>query len=219
MPYLLRACLAASLALALPGLGLAQETAKPATRKAEPKPRPEGKKAEGKKAEAPKGEKKASPKEAAKPASVPGGSSATLVATFADWSAYTAQSGKAKICYALSQPKARAPASLKDIPAYVFVSFRPADNIRNEVAAVLNFKTKDGGTGSLAVGSTSYDIVTKGENAWVKNQADEVTAVGTMAKGGTMTLTATSAKGNKTTDRYSLSGFDKALDRAKRDCP
>jgi invasion protein IalB len=40
-----------------------------------------------------------------------------------------------------------------------------------------------------------------------------------MSKGGTLTVTATSARGNKTTDRYSLNGFGQALEQARRDCP
>lgn len=153
------------------------------------------------------------------PAGAPGGSQATLVETFSDWSAYTAQTGRSKICYALTQPKARTPANLKDTPAYLFVSFRPADNVKNEVAAVLNFDTKDGGSATLTVDRINYDLVTKGKNAWVKNPSEEILAIGTMAKGKTMTVAATSAKGNKTGDKYSLAGFQQALDRAKRECP
>lgn len=157
--------------------------------------------------------KKAAKKDGAGPAG------ATLVASFGDWGAYTANTGKSKICYALSEPKTRSPATLKDKKAYLFVSFRPAEKVRNEVAAVLNFTTKDGGPASLAIGSTNFDLVTKGENAWVKNASDEASAIDTMAKGGSMTLTATSARGSKTTDKYSLAGFPQALDQAKRDCP
>lgn len=159
-------------------------------------------------------------KPAAKPTAAtgaPGG--ATLVETYGDWGAYTAKSGRSKICYALSEPKSRSPATLKETKAYLFVSFRPADNVRNEVAAVLNFKTKEGGPASLVIGPTNYDLVTKGENAWVKNASEETLAIGTMSKGGTMTLNATSARGSKTADRYSLAGFAQALERAKRDCP
>ena len=163
----------------------------------------------------------AAKKTAAKPAEAasgtPGG--ATLVQTFGDWGAYTAQSGRSKLCYALSEPKARSPGTLKDTKAYLFVSFRPADNVRNEVASVLNFKAKDDGPASLAIGSTSYELVTRGQNAWIKTPSDEAQAIATMQKGGTLTVQATSAKGNKTSDRYSLSGFGQALDRAKRDCP
>ena len=153
------------------------------------------------------------------PADVPGGSSATLVATFNDWSAYTAQTGKAKICYALSQPKNRTPANLKDTPAYLFVSFRPAENIRNEIATVLNFALKENGAADVAIGSTSYELVVKGQNAWIKNPSEEAQAIATMSKGQNVTVSATSARGNKTTDRYSLAGFSQALERAKRECP
>lgn len=148
---------------------------------------------------------------------VPGG--AKLVASFGDWGAYTAQNGRSKMCYALSEPKSRSPASIKDTKAYLFVSFRPAERIRNELAVVLNFKTKDKGPGSLVIGDTTYELITMGENAWVKAANDEAAAIGSMSKGSTLTLQATSARGNKTTDRYSLTGFTQALEQAKRDCP
>ena len=148
---------------------------------------------------------------------VPGG--ATLVKSFGDWGAYTAQNGRSKMCYALSEPKSRAPANLKDTKAYLFVSFRPAEKVRNELAAVLNFKTKEKGAGSLVIGDVTYELITMGENAWVKAATDEAAAIGTMTRGGTMTVQATSARGNKTTDRYSLTGFSQALEQAKRDCP
>lgn len=155
----------------------------------------------------------------ATPAAAPGGGQATLVATFNDWSAYTAQTGKSKICYALSQPKSRSPANLKDTPAYLFVSFRPAENVRNEVATVLGFATKETGPAEASIGSTSYPLVTKGQNAWMKNPAEEAQAIATMSKGQSVTVSATSARGNKTGDRYSLAGFAQALDRAKKECP
>jgi invasion protein IalB len=40
-----------------------------------------------------------------------------------------------------------------------------------------------------------------------------------MSKGQAITVSATSARGNQTTDRYSLAGFAQALDRAKKECP
>jgi invasion protein IalB len=162
---------------------------------------------------------RAAQRPAAAPAQMPGGGTATLVATFSDWTAYTAQTGRAKICYALSQPKVRTPANLKDTPAYLFVSFRPAENVRNEVATVLGFATKDGGDAAVTIGSTSYPLVTKAQNAWIKNPAEEGQAITTMSKGQAIVVSATSARGNKTSDRYSLAGFAQALDRAKKECP
>jgi hypothetical protein len=166
---------------------------------------------------------KPAPAAAAKPAQPqaqaatgPGGSS--LVATFGDWGVYTAQAGRSKICYALSQPKDRLPRNLNRDPAYLFVSFRPAENVRNEVALVLGFAARENGPAEAAIGTASYALLTKAANAWLKNPAEEGQAIGTMSKASSVTVKAQSARGNQLTDRYSLSGFGPALERARREC-
>jgi invasion associated locus B (IalB) protein len=143
---------------------------------------------------------------------------AALLDSFGDWGAYAAGQGRSKICYALSTPKDRLPKELKRDPAYVFVSFRPAENVRNEVAVVMGFPTKDGGAAEAAVGPTRYMLVTKGSNAWIRNPAEEGQVIATMSRGQTLTIKATSGRGNEVTDRYSLTGFSQALDRARREC-
>ena len=158
---------------------------------------------------------------AAKPAQAqaatgPGGSS--LVASFGDWGVYTAQAGRSKICYALSQPKDRLPKNLNRDPAYLFVSFRPAENVRNEVALVLGFAARENGPAEAAIGTASYALLTKATNAWLKNPAEEGQAIGTMSRASSVTVKAQSARGNQLTDRYSLNGFGPALERARREC-
>ncbi|HEX2509227.1 MAG TPA: invasion associated locus B family protein [Microvirga sp.] len=163
--------------------------------------------------------KPASP--AAKPAAtaaVPGGASATVVATFADWSVYTAQTGRSKICYALTQPKDRAPKNLNRDPAYLFVSFRPAQNIRNEVALVMGFAAKADAPAEAVVGNASYALLTQAQNAWLKNPAEESQAISTMTRGQNLTVKVQSQRGNQLTDRYSLNGFGQALERARKEC-
>ena len=156
---------------------------------------------------------------AAKPAQAatgPGG--ASLVNSYGDWGVYTAQTGRSKICYALSQPQDRLPKNLNRDPAYLFVSFRPAENVRNEVALVLGFTAKENGPATAAVGNTSYALITKASNAWLKNPAEEGQAIATMAKSGTVTVKTQSARGSSLTDRYSLNGFSKALEQARKEC-
>jgi hypothetical protein len=156
---------------------------------------------------------------AAKPAQAatgPGG--ASLVASFNDWGVYTAQTGRSKICYALTQPKDRLPKNLNRDPAYLFVSFRPAENVRNEVALVLGYAAKENGPAEAAIGNASYALLTKATNAWLKNPAEEGQAIGTMARASSVTVKAQSARGNQLTDRYSLSGFGQALERARKEC-
>ena len=166
---------------------------------------------------------KPAPAAAAKPAQPqaqaatgPGGSS--LVASFGDWGVYTAQAGRSKICYALSQPKDRLPKNLSRDPAYLFVSFRPAENVRNEVALVLGFAARENGPAEAAIGTASYALLTKASNAWLKNPAEEGQAIGTMSKASSVTVKAQSARGNQLTDRYSLNGFGQALERARKEC-
>ena len=143
----------------------------------------------------------------------------TLVGTFGDWGAYEAQGAKSKICYALAQPKQRTPASLKREAAYIFISSRPGEGVRNEVSVIMGVAMKDGAAEAKAeVGTTAFDLVTKGQNAWMKNAAQESQLIDTMKKHGRMVVKAPLAKGS-VSDSYSLAGLAQALDRVSKDCP
>jgi hypothetical protein len=156
--------------------------------------------------------------QATAPAGAPGGAAATLVTNFGDWGVYTAQTGRAKICYALTQPKERLPKALSRDPAYLFVSFRPAENVRNEVALVMGFPTRENGPAQASIGQATYALLTKEQNAWLKNPAEESQAIAAMARGQNVTVKARSQRGNELTDRYSLDGFGQALERARKEC-
>ena len=163
---------------------------------AQPKGAPDGKESKGGTSGAPA---KPAPAGAAKPAAGspgPGGAKATLLASFRDWGAYASGDSRTKICYALSQPKERLPKDLKRDPGYLFVSFRPADNVRNEVAVVLGFATRDGGEAEAVVGQSTYALVTKGSNAWVRNPTEESQIIAAFTKGQSITVKATSGRSN-----------------------
>ena len=163
-------------------------------------------------------EKKGTERKGAKSAAGPGGAQATQLATFGDWTAYVSQQGRTKLCYALSKPQDQQPKDLKRGPAYLFVSFRPAENVRNEIAVVMGTAAQDGGAAEAVVGAKTYALVTKDQNAWVQNPAEENQVVATMSKGQNVVVKASGKKGGKLTDRYSLSGFGPALERARKEC-
>jgi len=166
-----------------------------------------------------------------------------LVGSYGDWTVFHSQSGKNKVCYTLAQPKQRDPDDLKRDPGYAFISERPGEGVRNEVSLIMGFDVgapsaddaKDSGDNkdkkkekdkkrelvapTAEVGDSSYDLLPKGANLWVKNAAQESALVAEMRKGKTLVVKATSKKGNLTTDTYSLSGFAQAIDRALKDCP
>jgi hypothetical protein len=142
---------------------------------------------------------------------------AEQLGTFGEWGAYATQ-GKAKTCYALAQPKTREPAATKRNPAYIFISTRPAENVKSEISFIMGFPMKDGAEASAEVGSSSFSLIAKGSNAWVKNPAEEERLIGAMKKHAKLTVKATSSKGKSTTDTYLLSGLGEALDKARKAC-
>ena len=91
-------------------------------------------------------EKKAVEKEKKPAKAAPGGGQPTLLGQFGDWGAYTATSGAKKVCYALAKPASSQtePANKPRDPAYIFVSTRPAENVRNEVSIVIGYPFKPG---------------------------------------------------------------------------
>jgi hypothetical protein len=140
------------------------------------------------------------------------------LASFGDWGAFLAAGGKEKTCYVLAQPAERVPSKLKRDPAYVFISSRPGENIHNEVSITMGFPMKDGGDAEADVSGTSFDLVSKGTNAWIKNPAQEAEFIATMKKSAKLVVKAASVKGNVTTDSYSLAGLSLALQRAEKEC-
>ncbi|WP_349368896.1 hypothetical protein [Salinarimonas sp.] len=143
---------------------------------------------------------------------------ATQLGTFGDWAAYTTEASGSKLCYALSQPQRRLPESLRRDPGYLFVSFRPSENVSNEVAAVMGFPTEENQTATGEIDGTTFNFVTRGENAWVQDPAQEDDVVAGFVRGRSFELKVRSARGNDTTDVYSLSGFTAAMNRAKEEC-
>lgn len=180
----------------------------------------QGSKSKSSKAAKSQSTSKAGAKGAAKgAAAAAGGGKPVLVASFGDWGAYMSQRGKSKVCYALAQPKERQPSSLKRDAGYVFISTRPAEGVRGEISIMMGFPLKEGAAGgSASVGSANFDLVAKGENAWVKNAAEEAQLADAMRKGSRLVIKAPSSKGNVTTDTYSLNGLGQALDRVHKEC-
>ena len=53
---------------------------------------------------------------------------------YKNWESFTAQTDKGKICFAQTVPTKRAPASIKREKSKLFVTFRPSEDIKDEVS-------------------------------------------------------------------------------------
>ena len=82
-------------------------------------------------------------------------------------------------------------------------------------------KSKPKGIASpvAAVDESTFDLLPKGANLWVKNAARESELIAEMRKGVTLEIRAASLKGNASTNSYSLAGFSQAMDRLQKECP
>jgi hypothetical protein len=169
----------------------------------------------------PKPEQKPDPAAApAAPAAADAGAQPSLLGMFGDWGAYTASPGGKKVCFALAKPSKSetTPAHRTRDPAFLFVSSRPAEKVKDEVSIIIGYGFKANTDATLELGGTSYAMYTLNDGAWVKNAAEETKLVDAMRKGGDVTIKGTSARGTGTLDVFSTKGLAQALDKVGEEC-
>jgi len=148
------------------------------------------------------------------------GDQPTLLGQYGDWGAYSATPGSKKVCFALSKPKSSKtePAGRKRDQAYLFISTRPAENVRNEVSLIIGYPIKPSSDATAEIGPTKFAMYTQNDGAWIKNVAEEARFIDAMRKGADLTIKGTSRLGTQSTDQFSLKGLGQALDRAEQEC-
>ena len=194
-----------------PGQPASAQEKQPA-KQAKPAAKGESKSAPSKKGPAP------GPAPAPQAAATAGGP--TLLGQFGDWGAYSANSGGRVLCYALAKPASQTtvPAGRPRDPAYIFVSTRPAENVRNEISVVIGYPFKPGSEATVELGSANCAMCTQADGAWVKNPAEEARMVDAMRKGADLVVKGESGRGTKSADSYALRGLAQALDRIAQEC-
>jgi invasion protein IalB len=162
----------------------------------------------------------AKPKPAAAAPAAPAAPQPTLLGQFGDWGAYTASPGGKKVCFALAKPSSSktAPPNRPRDPAYMFISSRPSEKVREEVSIIFGYGFKPNADASIEISGANYAMYTQADGAWVKNAAEETRLVEAMRKGVDLTVKGTSAKGTASTDTYSLRGLPEALNRVGQEC-
>ena len=140
------------------------------------------------------------------------------VGKFKDWESFILSQNGNKICFAQSIPVVRAPKKLKREPSRLFVSFRPAENITNEISVTNGYDFKIKTPVTAKSGKKSYDLFSKGKFAWVVDNNDEKKLIVTMKKASRLMIIGNTQKGDQTTDHYSMMGFTKAYNTAKKSC-
>ena len=140
------------------------------------------------------------------------------VGKFKDWESFVLSQDGNKTCFAQSIPVVRAPKKLKRDPSRLFVSFRPDENIKNEVSVTNGYEFKLKAPVTAKSGKKSYDLFSKGRFAWVVDSDDESKLILIMKKASRLMIIGNTNKDDQTTDHYSMMGFTKAYKTAKKSC-
>ncbi|VAW19131.1 hypothetical protein MNBD_ALPHA12-738 [hydrothermal vent metagenome] len=133
-----------------------------------------------------------------------------VLGDFRNWSAFTANDGAGIICFSMSKPKDVAPTPDGYTQAYVFLTTRSAQNIRNEFNLIAGYEFDDTASAVARVGSRTYDLYTKEDAAWLKDVAQTEAFARSLRAGATMTIEGTTKEGVKIVQTYSLSGVSAA---------
>ena len=140
------------------------------------------------------------------------------VGKFKDWEVMVVSETSGKVCFAQSIPVLQAPKTNKR-DARLFVTFRPGQKIKDEISASpgYDFNKKNSVIATSGKNKIKFDILQQGF-AWIADNKIEKKMIKIMKKGSRIMITGYNQKGSQTIDHYSLLGFTKAYNTAKKAC-
>ena len=136
---------------------------------------------------------------------------------YKNWESFVAETDKGKICFAQTIPTKRAPAAVKRDKSKLFVTFRPSEEIKDEVSLTSGHDYKTSSV-TASSGKRKYSFFSQKEFAWLLDDQEEKKFIQLMKKATDIIVKARTTKGAETTDHYSMMGFTKAYNTAKKTC-
>jgi len=140
------------------------------------------------------------------------------VAKFKDWEVIMISDEMNKVCFAQSKPVLQSPKK-SDREARLFVTFRPLEKITDEVSATSGYEYNTQNSIIASSGKSKYKFDISQDNfAWISSNKIEKRIIKRMKKASRIMITAYNKSGSQTIDHYSLMGFTKAYNAAKKSC-
>jgi hypothetical protein len=136
---------------------------------------------------------------------------------YKNWESFSMETDKGKICFAQTVPTKRAPSSIKRDQSRLFVTFRPLESVKNEISVTSghNYKTS---SVTAKSGKNRFSFFSQNNFAWLLDQKEEEKFIKLMKRATNLIVKARTVKGAETTDHYSMMGFTKAYNTAKKTC-
>ena len=140
------------------------------------------------------------------------------IGKFKDWEVIQIKDGSGKVCFAQSKPVLQSPKK-SDREARLFVTFRPSDKISDEVSTTSGYEYNSQNSIIASSGKSKYKFdIAQEDFAWISSNKIEKRIIKRMMKASRIMVSAYNKSGSQTIDHYSLMGFTKAYNTAKKTC-
>jgi len=140
------------------------------------------------------------------------------IGKFKDWEVIMISDEMNKVCFAQSKPLLQSPKK-SDREARLFVTFRPLEKISDEVSTTSGYEYNSQNSIIASSGKSKYKFDIAQDNfAWISSNKIEKRIIKRMKQASRIMITAYNKSGSQTIDHYSLMGFTKAYNAAKKSC-
>ena len=140
------------------------------------------------------------------------------IGKFMDWETLILIKDNRLTCFAHTKPVLQSPKANKR-ESRLFVSFRPSDKVADEISTTSGYEFNTQNRILATSGKRKYEFdISQNSFAWIKSNKIEKKMIKTMKKGSRIMVTGYNKSGSQTIDHYSLLGFTKAYNTAKKSC-
>ena len=140
------------------------------------------------------------------------------IGKFKDWETMVLSKSDSIVCFAQSKPVLQSPKN-NQRDSRLFVTFRPGEKIVDEISITAGYEFNKQNSITAKSGKFRYKFDISQQNfAWIADNKVERKMIRTMKKGSRLMISGYNSSGSQTIDHYSLLGFTKAYNEAKKSC-
>jgi len=142
---------------------------------------------------------------------------AAAVGRFKDWAVFTEKVGGDLICYAATEAETKTPTKVNHGAVWYYVTSWKSGKATAQPSIKVGYDFKEGSSPKARVGRSSWSLFPAGREAFAED-ADDPAIVKALRKGANLVVEATSARGTRTSYKFSLNGSATAIDKAEEAC-
>lgn len=140
------------------------------------------------------------------------------VGAFRYWSTFTSQRPEGKVCWAATKPTDKEFNGGNRGDVFLMISVYPDTGVETEVSILSGYQYDESRTVQAKIGSQNFSFFAAQDGAWLETRNEERQIITAMRRGAKATVTGYAEGGGRSTDTFSLLGFTKAYEAAKKAC-